>query len=200
MSTTLAGEQPPGPANPGLTPQKLSHAAWVTHDVEATTDFYARILGMTLCSTVIGDRIPSTGDEMPYFHLFFRLQDGSTIAFFEAPGLPPRDKPSHEAYNVFDHFAMQATDHAEVDRWKSWLTQNGVDVLGPTNHDGLIYSIYFRDPNGLRLEITAHTDPLWNRHEEQAARDVADWAAAKRVAASGTTTLREEILRLAKRE
>ncbi|MFX5582957.1 VOC family protein, partial [Acinetobacter baumannii] len=54
-----------------LTPLMLNHAAWVTHDVEATADFYMNVMGMELASTVIDDTIPSTGDAFPYFHIFF---------------------------------------------------------------------------------------------------------------------------------
>src|SRR5437762_5446191 len=129
--------------NPGLTPVMLNHAAWVTHDVEATADFYTRIMGMELASTIYDDRVPSTGQEFPYFHIFFRMQDGSTIAFFEAVGLPPRPEITHPAYAVFDHIALEAKDRDEVDRWRDWLIENGLEVIGPVDHKGLIYSIYF---------------------------------------------------------
>ena len=86
----------------GLTPRMLNHAAYVTHDVAATADFYTRILGMELASTIFDDHVPSTGDDFPYFHIFFRMADGSTIAFFEVADLPPRAKPAHPAYEVFD--------------------------------------------------------------------------------------------------
>jgi catechol 2,3-dioxygenase-like lactoylglutathione lyase family enzyme len=167
---------------PRLTPLMLNHAAWVTHDVEQTADFYMNIMGMELASTVIGDRVPSTGDAFPYFHIFFRMKDGSTIAFFDAPGLPQRPAVSHPAYDIFDHIALQAESREEVDRWHRWLTSKGVEVVGPTDHDGLIYSIYFRDPNGLRLEITFPTDPRWNRHTEQAHADLEMWRQGKRAA------------------
>lgn len=169
-------------ANPGLTPLMLNHAAWVTHDVEATADFYMRIMGMELASTVLGTSIPSTGDDFPYFHIFFRMGDGSTIAFFEAPGLPERAKVSHPAYDVFDHIALEARNTAEVDRWHAWLTDNGIDVVGPTDHNGLIYSVYFRDPNGVRLEITTPTDAEWNRHTERGKEHLALWCNGKRAA------------------
>src|SRR3546814_15802347 len=80
----------------------LNHAAWVTHDVEATADFYTRVMGMELVSTVLDDSVPSTGDDFAYFHVFFKMRDGSTIAFFEAPGLPPPSEVTHPAYEVFD--------------------------------------------------------------------------------------------------
>lgn len=177
MATTSAK-----PANPGLSPQMLNHVAWVTHDVEATTDFYTRIMGMPLASTVFDDKVPSTGDDFPYFHLFFRMQDGSTIAFFDAPGVPARARPTHPAYAVFDHIALQAADTAEVDRWAAWIKSNGIEVVGPTDHKGLIYSIYFHDPNGYRVEITTPVAPDWNRGEAQAQKDLDMWVAGLRAA------------------
>lgn len=175
---------PSRPQNPGLTPLMLSHAAWVTHDVEATADFFMRVMGMELASTVVGDSVPSTGDRFPYFHIFFRMADGSTIAFFEAPGLPERAPVSHPAYEIFDHIALEVKDHAEVDRWRDWLIENGVQITGPTDHDGLIYSIYFRDPNGIRLEITTPTDPDWNNHTAQGIADLKMWCDGKKAAQS----------------
>jgi catechol 2,3-dioxygenase-like lactoylglutathione lyase family enzyme len=178
------------PQNPGLTPIMLNHAAWVTHDVEATADFYTRIMGMELASTVYDDSVPSTGDAFPYFHIFFRMQDGSTIAFFEAPGLPVRPEITHPAYAIFDHIALEAKDRDEVDRWHRWLNRNEVEVVGPTNHKGLIYSIYFHDPNGIRLEITTPLDIDWNKHGIQGQADLKMWCDAKKKAQMGKVDVR----------
>jgi catechol 2,3-dioxygenase-like lactoylglutathione lyase family enzyme len=171
-----------GPPNPGLTPMMLNHAAWVTPDAAATAEFYTRIMGMDLVSTVIEDTSPSTGLKIPYFHLFFRMGDGSTLAFFEAPGVPPPAKSSHIAYDVFTHVALQAADRNEVMRWYEWLTSNGVDVQGPTDHKGLIFSIYFADPAGLRMEITTPLDKNWNRHDAKAKADLDLWVHTKKKA------------------
>ena len=92
------------------------------------------------------------------------MADGSTVAFFEAPELPPEPAPSHPAYDIFRHLAMQVDTTEEVDGWREWLVENGVDVLGPVDHK-IVYSIYFHDPNGNRLEITAPVDPDWNNME-----------------------------------
>lgn len=165
--------------NPGLTPMMLNHAAWVTPDAAATTDFYTRIMGMELASTVLDDSVPSTGDAIPYFHIFFRMGDGSTLAFFEAPGVPPPSKSSHPAYDIFNHIALQAKDRAEVLKWHEWLKSQGVDVIGPTDHKGLILSIYFHDPAGIRLEITTPLDKEWNRHTEKGYADLKLWEDTK---------------------
>lgn len=168
--------------NPGLTPTMLNHAAYVTHDVEATADFYIRIMGMELASTVFDDSIPSTGDAFPYFHIFFRMRDGSTIAFFEAPDIPLPAKATHPAYDIFNHIALQAADREEVMRWHEWLVSNDIDVVGPTDHSGLIFSVYFHDPNGVRLEITAPLDPDWNQHTERGYKELEQWVDVKKKA------------------
>jgi catechol 2,3-dioxygenase-like lactoylglutathione lyase family enzyme len=164
-------------ARPGV-PTMLSHAAYMTRDTAATAAFFTEILGMELVNAVLDDAIPSTGEPIPYFHSFFRMADGSTIAFFEAPELPPLDPPPHPAYDTFQHVAMQVESAEAVDGWHAWLQANGVEVLGPVDHK-IIYSIYFHDPSGLRLEITAPLSPTWNDNAEAARANLADWQEVK---------------------
>ena len=165
-----------------LTPRMLNHLAYVTHDVAATADFYTRILGMELASTIFDDHVPSTGQDIPYFHIFFRMADGSTIAFFECTDLPPAAKSTHPAYDTFNHVALQAENPAEIRRWREWLVSNGVEVLGPIDHKGMIESIYFHDPNGIRLELTTPLDNDWNRQTEQGHADLKLWVETKELA------------------
>ena len=162
-----------------LTPRMLNHLAYVTHDVAATADFYTRVLGMELASTIFDDHVPSTGDAYPYFHIFFRMADGSTLAFFECTELPPAAKPTHPAYDTFNHVALQAASRAELARWRKWLEKCGVEVLGPVDHKGLVESIYFHDPNGIRLELTVPLDKAWNRHTRQGYADLKLWVDTK---------------------
>jgi catechol 2,3-dioxygenase-like lactoylglutathione lyase family enzyme len=162
-----------------LTPKMLNHLAYVTHDVAATADFYTRVLGMELASTIFDDHVPSTGEDFPYFHIFFRMGDGSTIAFFECTDLPPAAKSTHPAYDTFNHVALQVADSGELRRWCDWLKACGVEVLGPVDHKGMIESIYFHDPNGIRLELTIPLDKEWNRHTEQGHADLKLWVETK---------------------
>jgi catechol 2,3-dioxygenase-like lactoylglutathione lyase family enzyme len=196
MSTTGAGADPQRDRRPAnLLPQKLHHAASVTQDAVRTADFYSRILGMEMVHTVMDDSVPSTGQPFPYLHLFFRMADGSTIAFFESPSLPPRPASAHPGYDVFDHFAMEVESKAEVNRWYRWLVDNGVDVVGPTNH-GIIYSIYFHDPDGRRLELTTNTDASWSSQMVQAQSDLHAWQSAKQAALAAGTSPEQALLQL----
>lgn len=160
--------------NLGSPPKMLHHTAYVTHDVGATVDFYTRVLRMKLVSSVIDDAIPSTGDPFPYIHLFFEMQDGSTIAFFESLDLPDPPRSTHPAYDLFNHLALEAGSREEVDAWAEHFRTHGIEFLGPVEH-GIIYSIYFHDPNGLRLELTTDVVDTWKLHGAQAMEDVAAW-------------------------
>lgn len=162
-----------------LIPKMLNHAAFVTHDAAATADFYTRVMGMEIAHTVVDDFIPSTQTKFPFIHLFFRMGDGSTVAFFESPLLPPPAKSSHPVYDIFNHFAFQVNSAKEVGQWKIWLEKNGVTTRGPVDHDGHFLSLYFHDPSGIRLEVTMPTDPKWNRYTDEARRDLKYWVDAK---------------------
>src|SRR3984893_19317468 len=126
---TFDGLRPASVERPGR-PGMLSHVAYMTRDTAATTDFYTRILGMELVNAVLDDAIPSTGEPVPYFHSFFRMSDGSTVAFFEAPELPPPPAATHAAYDVFQHLALPVDSPAAVDRWHARLGQEGIAEHG----------------------------------------------------------------------
>jgi len=156
----------------------LHHNAYRCREAEETRRFYEDFLGLPLAGTL---EIKETKSGLPTetLHIFFGLDDGSYLAFFEAPGVPPPSKASHPAYDIFNHIALEAKDRAEVLRWYDWLKSQGVDVIGPTDHKGLILSIYFHDPAGIRLEITTPLDKEWNRHTEKGYADLKLWEDAK---------------------
>lgn len=160
------------------TPLRLHHVAYVATDTAATVDFYTRILGMAFAAAVLDDAIPSTREPIAYFHSFFRMRDGETLAFFEAPDLPPPAEESHSAYHTFKHLALEVDSPATVDAWTLWLKANDIAVVGPVDH-GIIYSVYFYDPNGVRLELTASVAADWNRQDASAASALAQWQEVK---------------------
>lgn len=157
-------------------PARLNHVAYVIRDAGETADFYAGVLGLPMTEFIIDDKVPSTGDPFPYVHLFFELGDGSSLAFFESIGLPDPAKATHPAYDVFNHLALDVGTKEEVDRWAEHLRAHGVPFIGPVDHT-VIYSIYFHDPNGIRLELTCNT--LWKPDPEAAKQSLGAWTRAK---------------------
>ncbi|MCK9511119.1 MAG: VOC family protein [Pigmentiphaga sp.] len=132
--------------------QRLHHFAWRCRDAAETQAFYEGILGLPLTHVIRAETVPSTGECCPYVHLFFRLEDGSSIAFFDL-GDDQLAEPSPNTPAWVNHLALKVGSLASLDRAKVALEAAGVEVLGVTDH-GFVRSIYFFDPNGIRLELT----------------------------------------------
>lgn len=135
--------------------QSLHHYAYRCRDAEETRRFYEDILGLPLVHTVYHERVPSTGEYHPYFHIFFQLGDGSCLAFFDlldGAGCAP----DPQTPNWVNHLALSVESNERLLEMKARLEANGVEVLGVVDHK-IFDSIYFFDPNGIRLELTHQT-------------------------------------------
>jgi len=136
--------------------KKLHHAAFRCKDARATVDFYTQVLGLKFSHAMGEDHVPSTGLYSPHIHIFFEMEDGSSIAFFECPRDPGNMKDL-ESPDWIQHFAFEVDSVETLLKAKADLQAKGLNVVGPTNHDDFIQSIYFFDPSGHRLELTART-------------------------------------------
>lgn len=135
--------------------KQLHHVAYRCKDAKQTTEFYTRVLGLEYAMAVAEDRVPSTGEEQPYMHIFFRMDDGSYVAFFELPESPDMGRDPNTPLWV-QHLALRVPDVEALLRNKARIESHGVEVLGPVDH-GICKSIYFFDPNGHRLELAVDT-------------------------------------------
>lgn len=157
----------------------LYHYAYPCRDAEETRHFYEDILGLPLVNCMTADRVPSTGEEKPYAHMFFAMQDGSYIAFFDlGENQVPEPSPNTPAW--VQHFAMETGSVEDVLAMRDRLKAHGVEVLGLVDHE-FVKSIYFFDPNGLRLEVTTRTEPPGYVAEaaRNARADLDKWTADK---------------------
>ena len=159
--------------------QQLHHYAYKCRDAEETRHFYEDILGLPLYHIIQSDYVPSTGEYCPYTHFFFRLQDGSFIAFFDL-GDDVKPEPSPNTPLWVNHIAFRVNTVLELEDTKQRLQAHGIEVLGVTDHH-IFHSIYFFDPNGIRLELAAQL-----ASPEQMAKDstvaharLAEWTARK---------------------
>ena len=135
--------------------KSLHHVAYRCKDAKKTADFYTRVLGLEYAMAVSEDRVPSTGEEHPYMHIFFRMDDGSYVAFFELPESPEMGRDGNTPLWV-QHLALRVPDEETMLRYKKRIESQGVEVLGPVDHT-ICKSIYFFDPNGHRLELAVDT-------------------------------------------
>ena len=135
--------------------KSLHHVAYLCNNDTPTTEFYTKVLGLEYAMAVAEDRVPSTGEESPYMHIFFRMDDGSYVAFFELPEAPQMGRDEKTPLWV-QHLALRVADEETLLRRKKHLESMCIEVLGPVDHT-ICKSIYFFDPNGHRLELAVDT-------------------------------------------
>ena len=129
----------------------LHHNAYRCRDSGETRRFYEDFLGLPLAGS-LEIRETKTGRPTSVLHTFYRLDDGSYLAFFEAPDMPFDFKPQHD----FDlHIALEV-DPSALETMLAKGKSLGLETRGPSDHH-FVRSIYFRDPNGYVIELTAKT-------------------------------------------
>ena len=149
----------------------LHHAAYRCRDSEETRAFYEGFLGLPLADA-FEVSTTQTGRETSVLHSFFQKADGSSLAFFEAPDQPFEFREQHD----FDlHIALEV-DMATLHRMFEAGPGAGIDTRGISDHGG-IHSIYFRDPNGYVVELTARVDGGSQPADPHAT--LADWQSRK---------------------
>jgi len=160
----------------------LHHNAYRCRDSEQTRAFYEDFLGLPLAGTLEISETKS-GRPTATLHTFYRLGDGSFLAFFEAPDMPFEFKAQHD----FDlHIALEV-DTATLQAMLARGRAAGIETRGVSDH-GFIHSIYFRDPNGYVIELTAKQpehDRMMDPARNGARAKLDRWTAARQGVAGG---------------
>ena len=171
-----------------MTVRGLHHVAYRCKDAKTTVDFYTNVLGLNYCMALAANKVPSTGERMPHLHVFFRMDDGSYVAFFELSEAPPMGRDENTPDWV-QHLALKVDDVDMLLTYKTRLEEHNIDVIGPVDH-GICQSIYFFDPSGHRLELSADTStPALNAElAEVADAMLAEWDRTRRAPEAANRT------------
>lgn len=163
--------------------RKLHHNAYRCRDSEETRRFYEDFLGLSLAGTIEISET-KTGRQTHTLHTFYKLDDGSYLAFFEAPDMPFEFKPQHD----FDlHIALEVDTAALHEMFTKGKAQ-GIETRGIVDH-GFVHSLYFRDPNGYVIELAAKApehDQMMNPALNEARALLDRWQAGKSHGAGNT--------------
>ncbi|MER5980984.1 VOC family protein [Streptomyces sp. NPDC001857] len=134
----------PSGSRPASSARGLHHTALISSDVERTVRFYQDVLEFPLTELIENRDYPGSS------HFFFDIGNGNLLAFFDFPGLDVG--PYAEVLGGLHHVAISV----EPERWRHL-----VDKLAEAGVDHVVHSevsVYFRDPDGARIELIA--DPL----------------------------------------
>lgn len=161
--------------------RKLHHNAYRCRDSEETRRFYEDFLGLPLAGTLWIEESKS-GRRTDTLHTFYRMDDGSFLAFFEAPDMPFEFKAQHD-YDL--HIALEV-DYPTLEAMLAKGRAAGIETRGISDHR-FIHSIYFRDPNGYVIELTAKLpghDQAMDPRTNEARAKLDRWQASKPKAAA----------------
>ncbi len=134
----------PPTERPTSSARGLHHTALISSDVERTIAFYQDLLEFPLTELIENRDYPGST------HFFFDIGNDNLLAFFDFPGLDVG--PYAEVLGGLHHMAISV----EPKRWDRL-----VDKLRDAGVEHVIHSevsVYFRDPDGARIELIA--DPL----------------------------------------
>ena len=127
----------------------LHHNAYRCRDSEETRAFYEDFLGLPFAGA-LEISATKTGRGTHVLHTFFQMEDGSFLAFFDDTNTPFDFKAQRD----FDlHIALEV-EHQQLEPMLERGREAGIESRGISDH-GFIDSIYFRDPNGYVIELTA---------------------------------------------
>ena len=159
----------------------LHHNAYRCRDSEETRKFYEEFLGLPLVQA-FEITVTKSGRDSKVLHSFYRMEDGSFLAFFEEPEAPFEFKPQRD----FDlHIALEVSSGFLRDM-KAKGEEAGIDTRGVSDH-GFVDSIYFRDPNGYVIELAAKRPLHDEAFDATVARSALDeWQRSKGVKCSAS--------------
>jgi catechol 2,3-dioxygenase-like lactoylglutathione lyase family enzyme len=145
------------------TSRGIHHLALNTDDMKMTIDFYVNVLGMPLVHALkvppgvgVG---PANRGNPPFEnlrHYFFDAGGDSMVAFFEMPK-GAKDKGDRDALAAMQHCSFTTTEK-RFNEVLARLKDAGVGIIGPVNVGAGTWSVYFFDPNGIRLEFSWQED------------------------------------------
>lgn len=147
---------------------RLDHVAIPIADAARSLAFYGDVLGLPLIETLEGNN----WDGRPWLMLMFGLDEGRQLVLVARRGAPP-PQPAEPAETR--HIAFSEAGPEALAGWRARLASAGVEAWEEDH--GAQRSLYFADPDGLVLEITAPPTAA-------AAADPAALAAARRWIAS----------------
>jgi catechol 2,3-dioxygenase-like lactoylglutathione lyase family enzyme len=138
----------------------MHHITLIGSTRQATIDFYEGILGMPFVFEQPNLDVPEEN------HIYFDPGDGCLMTFFVREDRETDPQPVPDAIGSVHHLAF-AVSRETFDRAAKGLEEHGYPNTGAIDR-GFMDSLYFRDPNGLRIELATYkfSPPPGHTHSE----------------------------------
>jgi catechol 2,3-dioxygenase-like lactoylglutathione lyase family enzyme len=129
----------------------FNHVATLTSDLDRLVAFYTRVFGAEV--TFEMDAQP----DHPRM-VILDLGAGAALNVFEVDAdTILGDRRRQGGRGAIDHFALAVDSRATLDAVRVRLVEAGADI-GEVQRLGNEWSLFFRDPDGMELEVCCHAD------------------------------------------
>ena len=130
----------------------FNHVATLTTDMDLTVGFYERAFGGVVTFTM------EKTDEHPYMKIV-DIGGGACLNIFEVPASEMiGERRRQGGRGAIDHFALAADSHATLVELQERLREAGAQEVGDVQRLGDEWSLFFRDPDGMELEVCCPAD------------------------------------------
>ncbi len=130
----------------------FNHVATLTTDMDATVAFYTSAFDATVTF-----EIPAS-DEHPWMKIL-DLGGGAALNVFEVPAQEIiGERRRQGGRGAIDHFALAVESHAVLEVLVRRLADAGAQEVGQVQRLGDEWSLFFRDPDGMELEVCCPAD------------------------------------------
>lgn len=127
----------------------INHVATLTTDMDRTVRFYEQAFG-----GVVTFEVAPRAD-----HPWMKIVDiggGAALNIFEVPGETIiGERRQLGARGAIDHFGLAADSKATLEALRPVLAEAGAQEVGELQQLGDEWSLFFRDPDGMELEVCA---------------------------------------------
>lgn len=125
----------------------FNHVATLTTDMNRTVRFYEQAFGAVVREEVL------PRDDHPWMKVV-DIGGGAALNIFEVPAediIGERRRQSHRG--AIDHFAISVDSRGTLETMRGRLEAAGAQEVGQLQQLGQTLSVFFRDPDGMELEV-----------------------------------------------
>ena len=130
----------------------FNHVATLTTSMDLTVRFYEEAFGATVTF-----ELPKS-DDHPWMKIV-DLGGGASLNIFEVPAEEIiGERRRQGGRGAIDHYALAVDSRATLDAVRERLLGAGAQEVGDVQRLGHEWSLFFRDPDGMELEVCCPAD------------------------------------------
>ncbi len=130
----------------------FNHVATLCSDMGVTVRFYEEAFGAAVTFEII------KSDDHPWMKIV-DLGGGAALNIFEVPAEEIiGERRRQGGRGAIDHFALAVASLADLEAVKARISTAGAQEVGDIQRLGNEWSLFFRDPDGMELEVCCNAE------------------------------------------